>query len=406
MADLHDVVIVGAGPGGAAAAHYLAGQGLDVLLLDKADFPRDKTCGDGLTPRALDVLDDMGVLPDLLRSGYRVDEVTVVAPRGHSVSARVPERSGRPDYALIVPRQILDRTIVDRAVTSGARFQGRVRVTDIEQETDAAVVKGERLGTTFSVRARVVVIATGAAATRLLRRIGLLTVEPRMMLAARTYVEGLNLPASTAYFRFDGVPLPGYGWIFPISPSAANVGVGFLASQSARGHNPLSPLRALDHFMRNPRLRPMFAEARLTAPVKGYPLRSDFGTAPVSGRRLLLVGEAAGLVNPLTGEGIDYALESGRLAAQFLGERLSTGDLSPAEMEAYDRLLQERFQALFLFSRRVRDLCLNRSLLNFLVGVAARRPDLNLLLVRIVLGYQDISSGVTPMKILKAALAV
>src|SRR5690242_4734770 len=104
MTDTHDVVIVGAGPGGAAAAHYLAKRGLDVLLLDKASFPRDKTCGDGLTPRALGVLDDMGLLNELLRIGCRIKTMEIVAPGGGSVAAPLPQSSHGHDYALVVPR--------------------------------------------------------------------------------------------------------------------------------------------------------------------------------------------------------------------------------------------------------------------------------------------------------------
>src|SRR5947209_9737494 len=120
MKDIYDVVIVGAGPGGSAAAHYLSLQGFKVLLLDKFSFPRDKTCGDGLTPRALRVLDEMGILDELLHVGYRLNEVELTAPKGYSVVAPMPKKDGRTDYVLIVPRLILDNVILQRSLTSGA----------------------------------------------------------------------------------------------------------------------------------------------------------------------------------------------------------------------------------------------------------------------------------------------
>src|SRR6266571_2359586 len=122
MKDIYDVVIVGAGPGGSAAAHYLSLRGHNVLLLDKFDFPRDKTCGDALTPRALRVLDEMGILDDVLRVGYCLSVVEVIAPKGHSVAAPVPKKDNRSDYVLVVPRLILDNVILQRAVASGAQF--------------------------------------------------------------------------------------------------------------------------------------------------------------------------------------------------------------------------------------------------------------------------------------------
>src|SRR5439155_4138017 len=155
MSEIHDIVIVGAGPGGSSAAHYLAKRGLDVLLLDKADFPRDKTCGDGLTPRALAVLDDMGILGELLRAGWRINGLEIVAPRGHSVGATIPQSAARPGYALVVPRLILDNIIRERALASGAAFQSPVRVTGITPESQGVVVTGEHGGRPLSVRGRI-----------------------------------------------------------------------------------------------------------------------------------------------------------------------------------------------------------------------------------------------------------
>src|SRR5690242_14014737 len=118
MVRVHDVVIVGAGPGGSATAHFLAGRGLDVLLVDRADFPRDKTCGDGLTPRALRVLDRMTILDDVTRHACRVDAYEVVAPNGRSTRAPITADTG----ALVIRRLVLDDLILRRAIRSGARF--------------------------------------------------------------------------------------------------------------------------------------------------------------------------------------------------------------------------------------------------------------------------------------------
>jgi geranylgeranyl reductase family protein len=405
MGKIYDVVIVGAGPGGSAAAHYLARAGLDVLLLDKFDFPRDKTCGDGLTPRALGVLDDMGILKDVLQVGCRVSAAEVVAPNGHSTVAPFPGGAGRPEYALVIPRLILDDMIRQWAIASGASFEGHVYVTAIEQRGNGVEVKGGRYGRSVSARARMALIATGAN-VKLLLTMGLLPKAPPMMLAARAYFEGVSGLDDHMDLSFEGVPLPGYGWMFPLPGSKANIGAGFFPSRRAAGALPATPAAAFQNFIRTHTLRKMLDHARQVGPVQGHPLRVDFLTAPTFGERVLLVGEAAGLVNPLTGEGIDYALESGKIAAEHLIDMFGAGDLSYQKLSAYDRALRMRFQGLFNFCTRMRELFLYRWPLNRLVTVATRRADLKMLLVNVILGDQNASARVSGKTILKALFAL
>ncbi len=401
---MHDVIVVGAGPGGAAAAHYLAVRGLDVVLLDKAAFPREKTCGDGLTPRAVGVLDDMGLLPELLPTGRTITGAEIVAPDRSRTVAPISSPHGLPPM-LVVPRLVLDDAIRERAVRSGAQFEGRVTVTAIDRNGGGVIVHGERGHgerdhegrdrgehdpQPVSFHARMAVVATGASTT-LLVRLGLLPAVPRMMLAARTYIEGMAQPADHIQIRFDGVPLPGYGWIFPVSASSSNVGAGYFPAPRVARRMPPNPAAAFERFVASPALAAATNGARRTGPVKGYPLRVDFPTFPASGDRVLLVGEAAGLVNPLTGEGIDYALESAQIAAEHAERMLDAWNLSRAECEAYDRALRARFERLFVFCRRVRDRLLNPRLLSHLVRVASKRSDLQALLVDIVLGNREVS---------------
>ncbi|MCW5848602.1 MAG: geranylgeranyl reductase family protein [Anaerolineae bacterium] len=386
MTDHYDVIIIGAGPGGSATGHYLAQGGLRVLLLDKATFPRDKTCGDGLTPRALRVLDDMGLLDGLQTQGQRLDRLEVFAPWGHSVAAQLPRVGAWHVYSLVVPRLVLDDTIRQRALASGAAFQGGMHVVQVEREGGGVVVKAERRGQANQFRGRMAVVATGAS-HKLLLTMGLLRHAPPIMLAARAYFEGMAAPP-TMHLRFDGVPLPGYGWVFPLSATSANVGAGYFRAGWSARWMPDNPRQAFDHFIQTPPLRRMLDGARQVGPVKGYPLRVDFATAPTYGDHVLLVGEAAGLVNPLTGEGIDYALESGHLAASHLLAMFGAGDFSSARHAEYDHLLRARFQRLFVFCNRVRAICLNPPLLNLLVWAANRRPDLKLRLMHIVLGLR------------------
>ena len=393
-----DVLVVGAGPGGSAAAYYLARAGLRVLLLDKAEFPRDKTCGDGLSPRALAALDDMGLLPAVMQAGCRINGVEIYGPDGRSIAAPIPGQDGRPGYMLVVPRRVLDGLLLEHARAQGAAFMPRIHVTDAQSTADGVTVRGARDGQAVAFNARAAVIATGAA-SGLLVRMGVLAQAPPGMLAARTYYEDLDVLHDRVQLRFDGVPLPGYAWVFPTGQRSANVGAGFLAGRSRH-----TPRQAFDAFAGRTRLKAVLGRARRAGPVKGYPLRVDFAAAPTHAGRALLVGEAAGLVNPLSGEGIDYALESGRIAAQHLIAMFERADFSPAQFAAYDRALRERYLALFKFCARARDLALNPLVLPLLIRIAARRADLKLLLIRIVLGEQPIPRRITAWTVLRAML--
>ncbi|HVQ76833.1 MAG TPA: NAD(P)/FAD-dependent oxidoreductase [Candidatus Binatia bacterium] len=385
-----DVVVVGAGPGGAAAAHYLACRGADVLLVDRAHFPRDKACGDGLTPRAVAVLADMGLLPTLQAAGRQIEEVEIVAPGGGATRSAIPSGGGAPGHALVVPRLLLDETLRARAVASGAAWRGGLEVLGVAPDGDGVVVAGRDRDGAVSFGARIAVIATGAS-TGLLRRIGLLERPPAMLTAARTYFDGIDGLVNRLQLRFDGVQLPGYGWVFPVSPTAANVGAGSFAASRWWRRRRTTARSAFDAFTGTPAMRALLAGAHMTAPVRGYPLRVDFATARTVGERVLLVGEAAGLVNPLTGEGIDYALESGRLAGEHLADLLAAGDLSARALARYDAELRARFQSLFVFCHSVRRWLVHRVPLDALVGTARRRAAVRAALVEIVLGQRAVT---------------
>ena len=401
MRDACDVAVVGAGPGGSAVAYYLAKRGLGVLLLDKAEFPRDKTCGDGLTPRAVGVLDDMGLLSDLTRAGREITGVEIYAPDGFAIGAALPRRRGGAAPILVVPRLVLDNIVREHAVRGGARFESGVLVTGIERAGAGVVVRGHKCGQALEFRARMAVVATGAAVP-LLVRLGLLRRAPRMMLAARAYFEGMRGLGDRIQIRFNHVPLPGYGWVFPFSPTGANIGAGFFPPARSTKRLPPNPKKVFDRFVGGGTLRALLEGGRRVGPIKGYPLRVDFPGAPASGDGVLLVGEAAGLVNPLTGEGIDYALESAQIAAEYAGRALlSDGNRGDGEHAEYERLLRARFERLFDFCRRLRDTTAYALFLNRLARIASHRDDLKMLLVDSVLGTREIPAHLSARTILQ-----
>jgi flavin-dependent dehydrogenase len=326
------------------------------------------------------VLDRMGLRAEVTRQGCIVSGYEVVAPNGRTTAASVPADPG----ALVIRRYVLDDLILRRATASGANFQAEVTADHVEATSDRVLVVADG-GRTYC--GRLAIMATGAA-SRALTRSRILRRTPHAMLAARAYFESLRQPiAQTFQLRFDQVPQPGYGWIFPVAPSAANVGVGFLP-QARRGTSGTAR-HAFERFVVGTGVQPILAGGRQAGPIKGYPIRVDFRRAPTVAERTLLVGEAAGLVNPLTGEGIDYALESGEIAARFIDSSLERTTGSLVELLAYDRLLRAQFDRVFRFSEVVRDWYCKPALLNLLVPLANRRPELRQMLANIVLGERE-----------------
>ncbi len=400
MSEIYDVVIVGAGPSGSTTAYYLAKEGLNVLLLDKFNFPRDKTCGDGLTPRALHILDDMGLLDALLHVGYRSYKLELISTNGDAASALLPKRENMCDYLLVVPRLILDNIMLERALKSGAHFHAPVRVTGIEHENDTIAVKGEQGAKTITFRARMVIHATGAN-TKLLLTTGMLKKIPQMILAVRTYYDGITGTLDASQCRLDNVPLPGYAWIFPVSATSANVGIGLFRIGLASRWMPKTAHSAFDAFIQSPPLQRLLDGSRQTGPIKGFPIRVDFAHSPTYSERTMIIGEAAGLVNPITGEGIDYGMESAKMAAEHLTYMFAIGDFSLKQLAAFDKQLRQRYQRLFVLCDRLRLLYLNPFFVNLVVRAIAHNEELRNLFMNIAIENQNLSRGLAPSTIAK-----
>jgi flavin-dependent dehydrogenase len=294
------------------------------------------------------------------------------------------------DYLLVVPRLILDNIILERALTSGAHFQAPIRVTGIEQEnTSNMLVKCKQGAKTITFRARMVIHATGAN-TKLLLTTGLLKKMPQMVLAVRTYYDGLTSTLDAGQCRFDNIPLPGYGWIFPVSSTSINIGVGFFRIGLASRWLPKTAHGAFDAFIQSPPIQSLLDGSRQTGPIKGFPIRVDFARSPTYGERTMI-----------TGEGIDYGMESGKMAAEHLTHMFAIGDFSLKQLAVYDKQLRQRYQHLFVLCDRLRLLYLNPFFVNVVVRAVARNEELMNLLMNIAVENQNISRGLAPGTIAK-----
>ncbi len=399
MGNLHDVIVIGAGPAGSTAAAFLARRGLDVLLLDKQRFPRDKACGDLIAPSVITILSELGLRERLEAVSFRVEGVRLTSPSGDRVRVPAPSHPRHPNYAYLVRRLAFDDMICRAAVRAGVRFVEGVNVGSVQEERDHTVrVNAQSSNGRVAHTARVAILATGSSQP-LLQSLGLLPKRPQLAFAARTYFEGVRGLDRDIHIRFDGVTLPGGGWIFPLASDVANIGAGFFRRTS---RTPANLSAALSSFLAHPTIRPLFEGARRLGPVKSYPLRTDFHRARASQGQVLLVGEAAGLVNPLTGEGIRYAVESGYLASQVVADCFLRGDVSPAGLSAYERSLRGRYQRTFELTHRMRVFYVNPLLLNPMVRACNRWSDLARLVMAVVLSYEDPGRMLRPGILLKA----
>ncbi len=380
-----DVVVVGAGPAGSTVAGLLARRGWHVVLADRAAFPREKTCGDGLTPRAVSALQRLGVLPELEKAGFlKVSGARLVSPTGETWRLRFAEYDfGFPPYGLIVPRYRLDAQLLAWAVAGGAQFLPETEVTGPFREAavrPVAGVVGDRDGQRVVIRARATVLAVGAR-IGLLRAFGLLAQMPPGINAIRGYFEGVADLSTEFEFYFERDLLPGYAWVFPLADGRANVGLGVFGRDGTRNQSNLR--RLLAGFMQRwPRLR----EARPVAPLRGFPLRIDYPSSPVGGEGFLLAGEALGLVNPVTGEGIDLALESGELAAQAIDVTLRLGRGAHDIVRLYRRMLDRRYKGFFLGTRLLLRLAMRPRSLDVLIRKGREKPRLGRLIAGINMG--------------------
>ncbi len=346
-----DVAVVGGGPSGAAAAHYLASRGHSVLVCEKKAFPREKTCGDGLTPRAVKVLDEMG-LGDELRSWERVRGLRVHAA-GRTLELPFPDLEDFESFGLVKPRKDLDRIVLDNAEAAGAKVLYHTHVE--EPLFEGGVLSGfraKRDGEVEEVRAKWVVCAEGAA-TKFARSLGRQrNLDYPMGLAIRQYFR--SPMQSSGWFeayldvRSGEDNLPGYGWVFPVGDGTVNAGVGLLSTFGGWRDVNLHDLQA--NFIGNlPAEWEVNPETVCSKPRAGR-LFMGQSVWPPHGPGFLLTGDAAGMINPCNGEGIAYGYETGRIAGRHIDEALRSG--SSPSLADYTRELKDTYGPYFRLGRR------------------------------------------------------
>ncbi|MGW9346256.1 geranylgeranyl reductase family protein [Nocardiopsis flavescens] len=321
-----DVIVVGAGPSGSTTAYYLAQAGLDVLLLEKTAFPREKVCGDGLTPRAVKQLTSMGVTFE--DEGWVKNHGLRIVGAGARLELPWPDLAAYPGFGLVRTRFDFDQILVDRAVTAGAKLLERTTVTGPLMDERSNRIVGVQAKNAdrepVSFRAPLVVAADGNS-SRLSVAMGIRKRDDRPMgVAVRTYFTSPRhdddyLESWLELWDRSGdkdVLLPGYGWIFGVGDGTSNVGLGILNSTAS--FQDVDYRKLLRRWTDSMPPEWGFTEENQTTPIRGAALPMGFNRVPHYSRGLMLVGDAGGMVNPFNGEGIAYAMEAGDIAADVI----------------------------------------------------------------------------------------
>jgi geranylgeranyl reductase family protein len=347
-----DVLVIGGGPAGASAAYWLAKYGHEVTIVERKSFPREKTCGDGLTPRAVHQLNEMG-LGDQLAQFHKYNGLRATG-MGRQLELQWPSHPVYPQYGYVVRRRELDTMVARNAVAAGATLlEGHEALQPI---VDRGFVRGAIVqppeGEPIEIRARYVVVADGAN-SRFGRSLGTFrTREWPYGTAIRTYWETPRHAEPWIESALDvkdrnGNPMPGYGWIFPVGDGTVNIGVGLLSTfREFKSVNTTHLLDAYAHQVADRwEIQPDHPECKATS--GRIPMGGSVG--PKAGPSYLVIGDAAGSVNPFNGEGIDYAYETAHMAAQVLHEALDTGD--PTTLQRYPSMLDDEYGEYFKVAR-------------------------------------------------------
>jgi menaquinone-9 beta-reductase len=376
---MYDAVIVGAGPGGATCAAVAARAGLRVLLLDKAEaFPRDKICGDAISGKSVDVMKRLGMIDPLL-AATQLDSwgVTFSGPYGDEVAIPFTKEMDQPVApGFLCDRVTFDALVLDQARAAGAEVRLGTTVTGLLRDGDR--ITGVRLkqgGQEEAVPARVTIGADGAYSV-VVRELGMDQLEEAHYCAGlRWYWQGVTgfHEKNHIELHFVDEVIPGYFWIFPMADGRANVGLGMLSSEVKKRDLKLKPM--LEKVVEHPRFRERFAGAEPLEKIRGWGLPLGSKPRKMYGDGWMLVGDAASLIDPFTGEGIGNAMVSGERAAAY-ALRAAEADLATAAtLAGYQKEVLSYLGNELRLSHAMQRLGRWKWLLNTVIRKASRSPE-------------------------------
>ncbi|NND72004.1 MAG: geranylgeranyl reductase family protein [Rhodothermales bacterium] len=376
----YDAIVVGAGPGGATAATVMARDNLRVLLIDKESFPRDKICGDAISGKSVDVLRELGMLDDLVR-----DEslgswgVTFSGPMGDEVSIPFTKMLDQPVApGFVSRREVFDQLVFQKAVDAGATVLQNTTVKGLLFDDGRVTGVRARLedNSEVEIESSVVVGADGAYSV-VARELGMEQLDEKHYCAGlRSYYKGVTGfdERNHIELHFVDESIPGYFWIFPMPNGMSNVGVGMLSSVVKKRSVQLKPL--LETLVNHPRFSHRFANAERVGNVKGWGLPLGSKPREMAGDGWVLIGDAASLIDPFTGEGIGNAMVSGWKAADWIAKAKEADDFSGDFLRQFETEVMARLKNELKLSHAMQKLGNWKWLLNTVIKKASRSDEL------------------------------
>ncbi len=353
------VIVVGAGPAGASAAYHLAQAGVKVTVLDEKSFPREKICGDFVSPSSIAELQKIGIadLPAFKRTNV-IDRATIYVNGKEVVAGTFPSVGDLPRFSRVIQRSVLDSWVLEAAHNAGARFLEGFRVTDYAVDSEGVKVTATTIKGTQTLRARLLICAEGNNSVIACKLRGSVWPEDESAIVARAYFEEVSGNPNEANVFYDKDSFPGYSWLFPTGKHEANVGVGLVLGANPPAENPKELLKKL--ISNDAGMHSRLEHAKLKGEIEVSPLNLHDPKMPVVEDRVLLVGEAAGLINPYNGEGIQFGLKSGRWAGETVVAL--KGDYSKVALSAYSKRVEDELGYGFKVSELLLKLLRNRNL--------------------------------------------
>ncbi|MEM2137584.1 MAG: geranylgeranyl reductase family protein [Candidatus Anstonellaceae archaeon] len=364
----YDAIIVGAGPSGSSCAALLSKKGAKVLLLEKEKFPRDKPCGDAIGGKALNVLAELGLEDELKAKGFlRSSGLVFSSPNGSEVEIPLLADGKEMAGGFVCRRQEFDAIVFQNA-KKNCEVKEECEISDIIFDGTKAIGVRTKSGEEFF--AKLIVGADGANSV-VARKTGCFAIEPKHYCSAlRAYYSGIKGLRGNIEIHFLPECMPGYFWIFPLSENTANVGLGMLLSDITK--RKLNLQKVLDECLKNPKFAGRFAEAKLEGKAMGWSLPLASAKRKCAGNGFVLLGDAASLIDPFSGEGVGNGMKSAKILADTLGEKIARGSASEADCLLYEKNLWKEIGNDVQNSYNMQKLGANAWLLDFIIGKAQK----------------------------------